>query len=288
MLYWFAPFWLGVYPTTWLFLTVLAVLSFAFYGVVIRHWKLAWRVPLHAAWIGAVLFLAYHETNAAQLGSRLHRQIEARQFQDAAVTLDRMLARNPRDEFRRYQAAILQLSLKNDQRYEELCRELLDNSRVTDNPAFAERAAKACLATSRGLEDRTEAFERAERAIKLGGGHGYLHWFELALGMSKFRSQNWPEAIELLDRCLQAKDRYCSPIAHVYRAMALFQLGKGKQAEHALARADASYAELQRHLQEHGIDSLGPGWHDALIFEMAREEAGDMMGENLPTQGTDP
>ena len=272
LFYWFAPFWLGIHPPFWLFLIVLTVLGFAFYGIVVRQWRLRWRLPLHAAWIGAVALLAWHESGVAQLPIALAGQIRAEQLQEASATLDRMLQRNPGDDFSRYQAAILQLHLGNEERYQEHCRILLDHSRHTDNPATAERAAKACLVTSGGLEQRQEAFERAERSLKLGGGHPHLYWFELAAGMSACRQQQWQDALDLLDRCLSKTrgDLSCSSIAHAFRAMALASLGRRGEAQAALSQADAHHARLKKR-------SAG-NWHDMLIFEIARKEAATMLG----------
>ncbi|MBW3599979.1 MAG: protein kinase [Planctomycetes bacterium] len=274
MFYWFGLAWLGVQPSWWGFLTVLALMGLAFYGTVVRPWRLRWRVPLHAAWMIALVLLTQHENGAMQLGRDVEFHVQDGRLEEAAETLDQVLAWRPNDDFARYQAAALHLYLGDDERYQELCRELLDNSRRTDDPAAAERAAKVCLASADGLSERTEAFERAQRAVALGGGHPYRYWFDLAHGMAACRQENWSEALRSLDRSLRAEDRYCSPIARAFRAMALYRLGRRDEAKAALSQADADYAQLKAWLSRQDAGPYGRAWHDAMIFEVVRKEVG--------------
>jgi tetratricopeptide (TPR) repeat protein len=230
---------------------------------------------------GAIMVSARHEVQEANLERQLQQQIQTGRLEGAALTLEEMLRRRPGDDFARYQGAALYLYLGNVQRHQELCRELLDNSRNTNNPETAERAAKVCLATAQGLQERQDAFERAERAVRLGANHRSLYWFELARGMSAFRQGDWDDALRWLDRSLQGGDAYCAPIAETFRAMALHRLARSQEAVAALSSADAHFSQLTDHLSRENLGAYGPNWHDGLLYQVIRREAESVLA--LPT-----
>jgi tetratricopeptide (TPR) repeat protein len=232
--------------------------------------------------VGAMMVLSQREIHRADLERQLQQQVQIGRLEDAAVTLEALLRRRPDDDFTRYQGAALYLYLGNPPRYQELCRELLDNSRNTNNPATAERAAKVCLATAHGLEERQDAFERAERGVRLGAGHRDLHWFELARGMSAFRQDDWNDSLRWLDRSLQGGDAYRASIAETFRAMALHRLGRSQEAIAALSRADAHYSQLTDDLSRKSLGLYGPNWHDALLYHVVRREAELVLGRPSP------
>jgi tetratricopeptide (TPR) repeat protein len=227
--------------------------------------------------VGAIALSARNQIHASnlerQLREQLQQQIQTGKLEDAALTLEEILRRRPGDDFTRYQGAALHLYLGNEQRYQELCRELLHNSRNANDPPTAERAAKVCLATPHRLEDRQEAFERAERAVRLGAGHPFLHWFELARGMSAYRQGDWDDSLPWLDRSLQGGDANCSLIAETFRAMALRRLGRSQEAAAALSSADAHFLQLKNDLDRMNLGAYGPNWHDVLLYHVVRREA---------------
>jgi tetratricopeptide (TPR) repeat protein len=231
--------------------------------------------------VGAIIVAAQHQIQGENLDRQLQQQMQTGRLEDAAITLEAKLRHRPDDDFTRYQGAALNLYLGNEQRYQELCRELLDNSRNTNIPETAERAAKVCLATGDGLEERQDAFERAERAVRLGAGNPYLYWFELARGMSAFRQGEWDDALHWLDRSLQGGDAHCASIAEAFRAMALHRLGRPHEAVAALSSADAHFSTLTDQLRRKNLGPYGPGWHDVLLYQVVRREAEAVLA--LPT-----
>ncbi len=270
------------HPPMTLFVPTVAAVGLAFSGVVIWPRRLRWRLALHAVWIGAVANMFIQQYRTDHLGTVVWRQLREGNYREAARALDEILQRNPRAHFARFQAAILRIYLGDQQRYEQLCRELLEHSAGTDDPTSAERAAKPCLITARGLAGRKQAFERAELAVKLGSGHSASHWFLLCRGMSAYRQDQWEDSLAWCDKSLAGNDLYCSSIAHVFRAMSLHQLGRVDEARRALAQADGDHARLKALLKERGVEWLGNGWHDVLIYEITRKEAEAMLEATPP------
>jgi serine/threonine protein kinase len=284
-LYWFAPMSGADYTPLplWLFLLTMAPLVVAFFGVVVFPRRLQWRLALHVMWLAGVGHMLYQQYRADHVGQIAFEQLTQGRYAEAAETLEEAFQRHPRaPALPRMQAAVLNLYLGNQERYERHCRVLLDRVADTDDPQEAERAAKTCLATARGLEGRKEAFELADRAIKLGAGHQYMHWFELARGMSAYRQDEWEEALQWLQKSLVGGDNYRFITAHTYRAMSLWKLGRHEKARQALMQADQAYEDLKAVLKRNNLPWLGNSWHDVFLYELARKEAEELMSRGAP------
>jgi tetratricopeptide (TPR) repeat protein len=146
-------------------------------------------------------------------------------------------------------AAALQAWFHMDNEYADTCRRALELGQRSDDPVTLERVAKACmLRPSSDTGGLANSLAFARKAVERGKGHGYLPWFQLALGMCEFRNGHWAEAdVALVAAMKMASDK--SPIwltSAFYRAMNLFQQGKRDEARKLANEATARMRPLPR------------------------------------------
>jgi WD40 repeat protein len=183
-------------------------------------------------------------------------------------------ASDPTDTILAIAVAVLQAWLGKDTERADTCRRALEYARYTTDPVTAERTAKIC--SLRPVDDQAQrdaALGLARKAVKLGTGHGYWPYFQMALGLAEYRAGNDVAAEEALRTAAASaglRNPHVSGTSAFYRAMTLFR--QGKQAEARRLAADA--ASRMKPLPADEKNPLaGGGNADDLILWMACKEA---------------
>ena len=169
-------------------------------------------------------------------------------------------------------AAAEQAWFHQDKEYADTCRRAVELGKGSNDPTTLERVAKTCLLRPGSEAGRVaDALAFARKAVDLGKGHPYSHWFQLALGMAQFRSGHWAEADAALVAAL--KDESNPQIwltSTFYRAMNLFQQGKRDEARKLESEAEAKMKPLPTDAGEH-LD------HEDIIGWLAYKEANELL-----------
>ncbi len=198
--------------------------------------------------------------------------VKTAQWSDAADQLAQLIARDPDNHYSWYQASFLYAFRGDLDGHRKHCREMLANFRTTEDPAIAERVAKACLVAPLEGEELASAIDLANRAIKAGPQHSFYRYFALAKGLADYRSANFQSANEWLAKCLSG-DGFLTPSCRVsailLQAMSSWRLGNRKEAQDLMAVADK-------------LDAMNGDWHDWLMAETLRREAGDTLDDSSP------
>jgi serine/threonine protein kinase/tetratricopeptide (TPR) repeat protein len=179
-------------------------------------------------------------------------------------------------------AAAQQAWFHKDNEYADTCRRALELGQRSDDPVTLERVAKACMlrpSSDTGRLANSLAFAR--KAVELGKGHGFLRYFQMALGICEFRNGHWAEADVALVAAMKTESDK-SPIwltSAFYRAMNLFQQGKRDEAQRLANEATARMKPLPREVGTF----QNP---DDLILWMAYKEATELLKLDSTSAGS--
>jgi predicted Ser/Thr protein kinase len=265
----------------WL-VAVLAALGLGAVAVWLR-WPLLVRLATHGAWVGVLALFMAHEADYATLEVRAVKLVQAGRLHDAASEFEQVLRRRPELEPPRFKAALVCLRDGDQEAYRRHCAKLLEDARGTSDPGVADRAAKACLLGADPTPDLPRAAELADRAIRLGAGvPEWGHFFLLVRGMAAYRSGQDDEALRWLNRCKKVENPLTSTTARAFLALTLQRLGRPGKAREALGQADAQYRNLRARLAGSLAGPLGSNWESVLIYQIARREAGQVVGLPAP------
>jgi len=139
--------------------------------------------------------------------------------------------------------------LGQEQEWAATCDRALNLAQHTKNPTVAERVAKSCsLRPSHDQRRQAVALLLAQRAVKLGKGHLFFPFFQMALGMAEYRSGHFAEADAALSAAMETgKHMGLIPgTSGFYRALSLFRLGKQEQARQLATQAAAKMKALPK------------------------------------------
>jgi eukaryotic-like serine/threonine-protein kinase len=149
---------------------------------------------------------------------------------------------------------------------------ILEFARNTKDAITAERAAKICSLHPSDERTQEVALGLARRAVELGMAHGFLPYFQMALGMAEYRSGHWV----LAEQAFAAAGEMGKGNPHVegpaafYTAMSLFRQGKPELARQLAASAAAKMKPLPKDEQN---PLAGDTSADDLIVWLAHKEA---------------
>ncbi len=184
----------------------------------------------------------------------------------------------PDDTILAVKLAALQVWFGKDADHDATRARMLKWAAGTNTSVDAERVAK--LATLRPVSDpaqRDAALVLARRSLDLDPGSNFLGYFQLARGMSAYRSGQYSEADEALTAAVGAAPRLAEPFltriqvtAGFYRAMSRFQQGKPAEARELFAAAESRMkpfpADDRRPFAEGAT-------YDDMVFWLACKEA---------------
>jgi eukaryotic-like serine/threonine-protein kinase len=205
------------------------------------------------------------------------------EYRKAVAIRQKLVDDNPSDIGRRdglaydyMRVAALQAWFGQNQELSSTCEKLLSLAKDTEDPAVADKAAKCCSLRQADPKRRETALVLAREAVDLGKDHSLLPWFQMALGMTEYRSGHFAEAdAALIAAATSGKDnpRVVGTSAF-YRAMGLFRQGMTdlarKLATEAAAKMKPLPVDEQRPL-------LGGADENDLIMWLAYKEAKAML-----------
>jgi tetratricopeptide (TPR) repeat protein len=194
----------------------------------------------------------------------------------------------PSDHWNWFVAAPLRLQRSDADDYRRVCQEMLARFGQTTDPAVAEKTAGTCLLGPNAVRDLRPVVQLAERAITGTEQHYLYPWFLLTRGMADYRTGDFANSIDRLNKTLslvrrtrpidawyRANNPTLAGIAHVFLAMARYQLGQANEARQALDQA----AELkeQRKPKAGGNKTPRPKWYNWLRFRLVYLEAEELV-----------
>jgi WD40 repeat protein/tetratricopeptide (TPR) repeat protein len=204
---------------------------------------------------------------------------------EAVLFLAKASADDPKDTILSLKVAALQAWFGQEKELADSCRRALEFAIGTSDPATAERAAKSCSLRSTVDKTRLESsLALARKAVEIGKTNGLLPWFQMARGMSEYRSGHFAGAdaplIAAADDVKNNPDVTGPSGLHVtgtsafYRAMSLFRQGKKDEAQKLATAAAAKMKPLPADEQN---PLAGDATHDDLILWLAYKEAKAMI-----------
>ena len=157
------------------------------------------------------------------------------------------------------------------------CRWLFKRFPLTEDirPEDAERTAKAYIiypgAANRKLLYKAEKY--TQYAVDNGEG-GFLPWFHVAHGISKYRLKKYSEASKWFRRSLENEDPNIRSLALAYQAMCIHRRGYHNKAKDLLNHANDEFALLAKP----GTPEYTHQWSNVLTAGLAIAEAEALLG----------
>ena len=203
---------------------------------------------------------------------------EAGRLDDALPLLTESSAHLPKDTMLAQKITALQAWLSKDADHIATCRRVLELAAADDDLPAADRAIKGyCLRPSSDPKLLEAALALARRTVDRGKEHGFLPYFQLALGMAEYRYGNYAEA----DQALDASEKSGKDISmlkvptRLYHSMNLFRQGKQVEARSLFAEAESKLKPLPADERKPLADGATP---DDIITWMAYKEAEALLG----------
>ena len=203
---------------------------------------------------------------------------ETGRMDEALPLLSESSSRLPNDTILSQKVAALQAWFGRDADHVATCRRILELAAKTTDPSTAERAAKSCcLLPSSDPQLIDAALALARLAVDLGKNHGYMAYYQMALGMAEYRHGNYAAADAALTAAEQAgKDnRHVRDSARFFHAMSLFRQSREAEARKLFTEAEAQMKPLPADERQPLANRAGP---DDIIVWLACKEAKALFG----------
>ena len=139
-----------------------------------------------------------------------------------------------------------QLSLLKDDlpRFRDLCNTIIEEHGHYQDAFSASCFSRACTLSPDGLTDWSIPLNLAQHSVD---EQPRVPWYQFALGIAQYRAGKYEEAIRSLNQSLEMGPNWLGRGQnHVVLAMAQQQLGRVEEARKSLARANASFNEMNR------------------------------------------
>jgi tetratricopeptide (TPR) repeat protein len=199
---------------------------------------------------------------------------QAGRFREALADIEKATELAPRSFVTWYDAATVNLSLGDIDRYNAACRQMLERFEKREDPQVADIIAKSCALAPDSVPDFARVERLAERCVTGTEGHRFRRWFVLTKGLTDYRAGRHEQAIEWLERFApRARGTHSDATAFAALAMAHHRLGHAKEARASLDAARAVVAKMQP-------DAGSPdGWRDWLHCEILCREAEQVLAK---------
>jgi tetratricopeptide (TPR) repeat protein len=177
-----------------------------------------------------------------------------------------------------YQAALVGLAIKDQERYQEVCGRMLETFAHSDEPKELEFAAWTCALSTGAVDDYTVALRLAEKAVDAEPEN---RQFLTAMGAVQLRSDQFDAALANLKNATASDKDKNAPVAYAvyFQAMAEHHLNRHEDARQSLDRAN----ELAE--QELNDEVSPPIWNRRLTLKLLREEAEALIGSGETVDG---
>jgi WD40 repeat protein/tRNA A-37 threonylcarbamoyl transferase component Bud32 len=190
-------------------------------------------------------------------------------FQKARTQFAQAIQLNPSDLWAWYFQGCLLAYLSDGPAYQEHCKGMLARFGSTHDPLVADRVAKTCLLLPKLGGDIKQLATLDDIAANSGGAPGYDSWFTIGKGLAEYRADDFKAALKSLEKRSE-KLLVISAEATMdfYLAMTLQKLGRAKDAQDAMQRAEQEFENVAPL-----ADAPSIRFEDWLICQIARREA---------------
>jgi serine/threonine protein kinase len=218
---------------------------------------------------------------------RIRRDLFARQgrWNEAVTDAALLVKQRPNDSESYHGLAPLLVALKDDDKYKQLCREIIAQFAGTTNIYDADRMAKDCLIMPLPGVDLEPVAAMAETAVSGSKELPSYPFFQCCKALAEYRQGHFEEAINWAGSAVKPPFPYSKAEGYAILAMAQFKSGNANESRSALTNCDLV---IETKLPELNGADLGNDWRDWIIVRVLRSEAerlikGDnKLGENSP------
>jgi serine/threonine protein kinase/Flp pilus assembly protein TadD len=173
-----------------------------------------------------------------------------REWSAAAADIDRavgMLDETKRENpgaFFILNLCALRLLAGDEARYCELCADIVGQTGPKDHPDGASLLSRACSLSPTAAIDRAVPLRLARQAVASSPQRA---WYQYVLGAALYRAGEYEQALAPLQESLRVEPNWLGRAQdYVFLAMAHHRLGRREAARDWLAKAQASFAELEQ------------------------------------------
>ena len=190
---------------------------------------------------------------------------------------------NPADDELILSAAVTAVETGDLNGYRHVCQLALKQFAATNDPAIADRTARAGLLTAEPGGDLKQLVKLAEVAVENGKEHPWFDYFQMDRGIAAYRSGDWAGTLEW---CARSRKRGLnSPsavsLALLFEAMAHHQLDHADQARVAMDQATALIDEYLAGAKE----DRGTQWKFWLVCQIYSSRSGGVVQAKVPALG---
>jgi len=204
------------------------------------------------------------------------------QWHDAALALMAVAESEPTNHFH-YHRLLPALAAANEPvRYRQVCQRVETLFGNTDDPAVAERMAKACLILPSSGVDSNIVRKWVELAVNPGKKVSFPAYSQFAMGFASYRQGNLASAANWLQQCIPAGNTLGDDCRRA-QAYALLAMAHQK-----LNEAEQAHADLAKGLQiadtklSKGGGDLGGYWVDWILVHTLITEAKSLLEAARP------
>jgi eukaryotic-like serine/threonine-protein kinase len=198
----------------------------------------------------------------------------------AADAFDRALAIEPHGHYPWIETATVHLYIGDLDGYRRACGLMLREFGETEDPAIAERVAKACMLRPVAVEDQKLIQKLAERAVTNTEKHPTYPYYMLCKGIADCRAGRSGQAIDWLQRSLTTREISrpdFSSLAHLFLSLAHHRLGERDEARQAMEKARAM---IDAELRSRQLEGGRQGSTDWLRSMIVLREVQALLNEN--------
>ncbi len=195
-------------------------------------------------------------------------------YHEAAIELQRLANRNPRDIWHWYMLATVQIQIGDVTGYADTCEQMLTRWAESSNKAFHLVVIRACNLAPAALRNRREDLQSMLEAIDVSGWPmDWVSQFNIVDGLVAYRDRRLDDARELLNRAEGVTRRRIT--AEFILSMVEYRSGRH---ERAIQIYDAAAAVLDEESPQADVDDYREWIHAWLMVEILRREAAELIG----------
>jgi len=215
--------------------------------------------------------LAPLREDAKALSARAAQYARHGQFSQAAADYEKAIQIDPSDLWRWYYRGCLAAYMGDENAYRRTCKGMFQRFAASSDPTTRDRTAKTCCALENCGVDPKEILALAQTLPDDGGGNAdFIAWFSMCKGMALYRTGQYQQAIDMLQRAHTPDLMPRSPTVLLVQAMAQWRAGQHAEAQSTLRQATQ---RLDSSLPKAGIDDLGTGIENWLMCQTLRRQA---------------
>ena len=193
------------------------------------------------------------------------------EYDKARIDLDAAVVAKDAGYYPLYQVALLSIATDDVDRYQALCRRMLEQSAKSESGIELHFIAWTCALAADAVKDYSLAIQLAQQAVDQAPEN---RSHRSGLGAIQFRAGRYQQALESLAAAASSGKSVGTSIAYsaYFRAMTEHRLNQPDDARRSLAKAN-ELADLELSDADHP-----PRWNRKLTLELLRQEAEALLG----------